>query len=40
MDLTPYILAYTANAVGAQRKGLSGVIANGMGQFKLNNAKG
>jgi peptide/nickel transport system substrate-binding protein len=40
MDLTPYILAYTANAIGVRRKGLTGVSANGMGQYNLKGAKG
>jgi len=40
LELTPYILAYTNNAVSARRKGLSGIAANGMGQFNLKGAKG
>jgi hypothetical protein len=40
MDLTPYILAYTANAIGVRRKGITGVSANGMGQYNLKGAKG
>jgi peptide/nickel transport system substrate-binding protein len=40
LDLTPYILAYTSNAIGVRRKGLTGISANGMGQYNLKGAKG